>query len=306
MAYYLGVDAGGTKAEFVLGDDNAVLSRVRTGTIKRLRANEATTEANLLNALAQLTQQTGIVPHDIACCCIGTAGDTVPLVTDWLKQAFGRHVGGRLVIVSDVEVALDAAFCGRRGVLVLAGTGSNVAGRTSGGKLVNAGGWGPALAEQGSGHFIGLEALRRGFMALDCERPTRLLERAQDHWKLKNLGELIELGNSQPQPDFSSFAPIVVEAAQAGDAEAQAVLEQGGRELAQLAGIAIDRIQRIEAEAGQQHGTPPVAVAGSILEHVATVRQTLETELRQRYPSIEFVERPADPPLGALWGARNR
>ena len=48
MPYFLGVDAGGTKTEFLLGDETRILSRVRTGTIKRMRANEAVTEANLL------------------------------------------------------------------------------------------------------------------------------------------------------------------------------------------------------------------------------------------------------------------
>ncbi len=41
MAYFLGVDSGGTKAEFVLGDETRELARVRTGTIKRLKVDAA-------------------------------------------------------------------------------------------------------------------------------------------------------------------------------------------------------------------------------------------------------------------------
>ena len=60
--------------------------------------------------------------------CIGTAGENVPLVKDWLRESITARVGGELLILGDVEIALDAAFPGRAGVLVLAGTGSNVVG----------------------------------------------------------------------------------------------------------------------------------------------------------------------------------
>ena len=116
MRYYLGVDAGGTKTEFVLGDDSRELARVRTGTIKRMKADAATAEANVQTALRELQAATAIPIASITRCCIGTAGDTVPLVVNWLREAFARHVGGELVIVGDVEIALDSVFFGGRGV----------------------------------------------------------------------------------------------------------------------------------------------------------------------------------------------
>ena len=119
--------------------------------------------------------------------CVGTAGETVPLVKDWLRESITARVGGELLILGDVEIALDAAFPGRAGVLVLAGTGSNVVGRTSGGQLISAGGWGPALADQGSGHRIGLESLRAIFLAKDEERETLLLPAVLDFWQLSSL-----------------------------------------------------------------------------------------------------------------------
>ena len=306
MPYFLGVDAGGTKTEFLLGDEAKTLARVRTGTIKRMRANETVTETNLLDGLAQLTAQSGVSMQSIVRTCIGAAGETVPLVVDWYRQAFARHVGGELVIVGDVEIALDAAFCGQRGVLVLAGTGSNVAGRASTGKIVTAGGWGPAMADQGSGHVIGRDSLRRGFMAIDQQRPTQLLQVAMKHWNLGEIGDLIERVNANPAPDFSQLAPLVVECANQGDQVARELLEDGGRELAYLASLVIERIRGLEADSSVPFTPPPVAVAGSILEYVAQVRNSLEATLGQQYLGIRFVETPADPPAGALWGARNR
>jgi N-acetylglucosamine kinase-like BadF-type ATPase len=304
MQYFLGVDAGGTKTEFVLGDESRELARVRAGTIKRMKADAATAEENLQTALRELHMATGIALQSITRCCIGTAGESVPLVVHWLREAFARHVGGELIIVGDVEIALDSAFLGGRGVLVLAGTGSNVAGRAGTGEIVTAGGWGPALADQGSGHFLGLEALRRGFLAIDQQRPTRLLDSARDFWKVRSLAELIEFANANPAPEFSRLAPLVVAAAEQGDVVAQEVIAQAGSDLAGLAGLVVEHIRSLEARADSAFEVPAVAMAGSILERVTAVRGALIAELRKRYPKIAVIKDAADPPAGALWAAR--
>jgi N-acetylglucosamine kinase-like BadF-type ATPase len=304
MSYFLGIDAGGTKTEFVLGDETRELARVRTGTIQRLRTAAHTAEANLKEGLTELTAATGVSMRAVECCCIGTSAETVPLVVDWLRQAFDLLVAGELILVGDVEIALDSVFFGKRGVLVLAGTGSNVAGRSTSGVIVTAGGWGPAMADQGSGNFIGREGLRRGFLAIDQQRQTQLLDCGMDYWNLSSIGELIERANANPAPDFSQLAPVVVDCAARGDSAAQEVLVQGGSDLAYLAGLLIERIRRIEATTEPTLGLPAVAVAGSILANVAPVRRALEISLRERYPAIVFKEAPADPPLGALWRAR--
>ncbi len=202
MSYFLGIDAGGTKSEFLLGDETRELARVRKGTIQRLRTDARTAETNLEEALRDLTAATGISMRSIERCCIGTSGETVPLVVDWLREALDRHLGVELVLVGDVEVALDSAFRGGRGVLILAGTGSNVAARAADGSIITAGGWGPILADQGSGNFLGREGLRRGFLAIDQQRPTRLLDAVRSHWHLASLGELIERANSTPPPGW--------------------------------------------------------------------------------------------------------
>jgi len=304
MPYYLAVDAGGTKAEFALADEERELLRVRVGAIQRQRVNEETANQNLSEALHQLESLTGVPMRSITRCCVGTSGDSVPLISTWLRQAFTSSVGGELMLLGDVEIALDACFHGGRGVLVLAGTGSNVAARAGNGKIVTAGGWGPNLADQGSGHFLGREALRRGFLAIDEERSTSLLDRAMQFWKLPSLSALIEFANTNPAPNFSAFAPLVVAAAKEGDPVAQDLLKQGGEDLAYLAELVIRRIRKIEGEAGEAFTAPGVAVAGSILGKVEPVRNALMQSLRAQYPEIQLQEAPADPVSGALWRAR--
>ncbi len=244
MSFFLALDAGGTKTDYLLADETRELARVRTGTIKRMRVDAATASQNLESALAQLTAQTGISMASITRTCIGIAGESVPLVRDWLDSSFSARVGGGLLILGDVEIALEAAFPGGAGVLALAGTGSNVVGRTNGGLLITAGGWGPALADQGSGHRIGLESLRAIFLAKDEERQTLLLSAVMDFWELSSLDSLVEYANSLPAPDYSTLTEVVVRCAELGDEMALAVLRQQGEELAYLVRLVIRRLRR--------------------------------------------------------------
>jgi glucosamine kinase len=301
MSFFLALDAGGTKTDYVLADETRELARVRTGTIKRMRVDAATASQNLESALAQLSAQTGISMSSITRTCIGTAGETVPLVRDWLQASFRARVGGALLILGDVEIALEAAFPGRAGVLAMAGTGSNVLGRTNEGLLITAGGWGPALADQGSGHRIGLESLRAMFLARDEERHTLLLSATMDFWQLSSLEGLVEYANSLPAPDFSQLTAVVLRCAQLGDEIALTVLRQQGEELAYLVRLVI---RRLRLAANEPEWTPPIAFTGSILENVAPLRDALMAAVRRRFPLAQAPDKVVDPIEGALWRAR--
>ena len=85
MAFFLAVDVGGTKTDYVLADETRELARARTGTIKRLCADERTATGNLEEGLAELTARSRISMACITRTCVGTAGQTVPLVSDWLR-----------------------------------------------------------------------------------------------------------------------------------------------------------------------------------------------------------------------------
>jgi N-acetylglucosamine kinase-like BadF-type ATPase len=234
LSLFLALDAGGTKTDYVLADETATLGTVRGGTIKRLRTDASTALANLEAGLGELTQRSGLHLRDVRRCCVGTAGESVPLVIDWLRAEISARVGGELLIIGDVEIALDAAFRGGPGVLVLSGTGSDVAGRGPNGVISTSGGWGPLLADQASGHRIGHEALRAIFLAKDEGRESTLLDAVMRFWKLEKLEHLIEFANKTPAPDLSQLAPLVVTYAEAGDVVADHVLRSQGQELGYL------------------------------------------------------------------------
>lgn len=303
MAFFLALDIGGTKTDYLLADETRELARVRTGTIKRMRTDASTAAANLDQALADLTARTGVSMQTITHTCIGTAGETVPLVTNWLREAFASRVSGNLTLLGDVEIALDAAFQGNVGVLAMAGTGSNVAGRMPDGTLVSAGGWGPELADQGSGNKIGREGLRAAFLAKDEGRPTILLDAILDFWQLASISLLVEYANSRPSPDFSQLTEVILHCANQGDAVATEVLRKEGEDLAWLVRLVIRRLQSASPTSSTS-ALPSIAFTGSIMEKVQPVRDALITAVRSEFPTIQTLNGVIDPIAGALWRAR--
>jgi len=301
MSFFLALDAGGTKTDYLLADETREIARVRSGTIKRMRTDEDSAVANLEQALAELAAVSGVAMSSITRTCIGTAGETVPLVTDFLRKSFAGRVGGQLRLLGDVEIALDAAFPGEPGVLVLAGTGSNVAGRDGFGTLTNAGGWGPALADQGSGHKIGHEALRGIFLAIDEGYTTQLLSAVLELWELRSVEEIVAFANRIPSPDFSRLTHLVARCAERGDSMANAVLKQEGEDLGHLACLVIRRLKLTSTDAGW---VPPLAFAGSIMEKLLPVREALIARVAREFPSIRALDGVVDPIDGALWRAR--
>ena len=301
MAFFLAIDAGGTKTDYLLANESRTLARVRTGTIKRLRTDNETAALNLEEGLLKLTAASGVSMSAVNRTCIGTAGETVPLVADWLRSALARRVAGSLLLLGDVEIALDAAFKGGPGILVLAGTGSNVAGRTAAGTLSTCGGWGPMLADQGSGHAIGARALRSIFLAIDEGRETELQQAILNFWNLSSLEALIEFANQAPSPDVSRLTHLVFHCANRGDVIAREVLEFEGQQLGYLVRLLI---RRMHSTPGSEFFVPSLAFAGSIMEKVQPVRDAVIAEVHSEFPQTDAMLGIVDPIEGALFRAR--
>jgi N-acetylglucosamine kinase-like BadF-type ATPase len=298
MAFFLGIDAGGTKTRAVLGDDARVLARAVGGSIKPLRVSREEARANLAAVLEDVARQSGVDLREVAASCVGTAGVRLPQTDGWMREILSACAGGAIVVCGDEEIALDAAFEGRAGVLAMAGTGSNVVGRTSAGELLTVGGWGPALGDQASGYWIGHQALRAAFRAKDFGQPTRILERVAAYWKAASDGEIVDMAHAAP--DFSLLAPLVVACAEEGDAVALEVLVRGGRLLGEDAAEAFRRVRRLDPDGPM----PGIAFTGSVLEKVALVRESMMETIRRSLPTVEILPEAVDPLMGALWRAR--
>jgi len=298
--YFLGFDAGGTKTTCALADEDRVLVRAVGGSIKPLRVTIEQAQQNISSVLLEISEQSGVDLRIVSASCVGTAGVRLPQTDDWMRQILSRCTGGEIVVCGDEEIALDAAFPGRSGILAMAGTGSNVIGRTSRGEMLNVGGWGPTLGDQASGHWIGVQALREACRARDFAQPSRILDKVIRHWSANSLEEIVDIANRTPPPDFSRLAPLIVACAHEGDAVALQVLELGGRLIGEDTAEAFRHVRKLEPDAP----LPGIAFTGSILEQVALVRDSMIQTIRRSLPQVQILAEAVDPIEGALWRAR--
>ncbi|HEX3968098.1 MAG TPA: BadF/BadG/BcrA/BcrD ATPase family protein [Edaphobacter sp.] len=299
MSLFLAIDAGGTKTRCLLADENRILARANTGSVKLMRVGEPEASSRLHAMLFEISTAAGINLSDINRTCVGLAGLSIEAVREWIGRELAKSVGGDLLLAGDDEIALDAAFHDGPGILIIAGTGSNVLGRAADGTMYHAGGWGPALGDEGSGFWIGQEALRAGFWAKDRNVPTILLTAIGDLWGAKSLGEIVEIANARPAPDLPALAPLVAKSAEGGDELAAAVLERAGIELAEQTALVALKMK----ESGSKRKIE-AAYTGSVLEHIGPVRSALIAALKKSSPAVTLREGAIDPLEGALWRAR--
>ncbi len=309
MAYYLGIDGGGSKTTCALGDEVSVLATVAAGPSNITRVGEVRARESLQRSIREACAAAGIDPVEVNRACIGVAGAGREEIATAVRKMVKEIISGEIEVVGDMAIALEAAFGAGPGVIVIAGTGSIAYGRNAHGETARAGGWGFAISDEGSAHWIGRAAVSNLLRAIDqaSDAETRaaaaeaspLFHQFKAAWNLQSLDECALRANSDS--DFAVLLPAVLAASEAGDALAQRVLGQAGWELAQLARtvarhlFADDKTGRIDI---------PLAMVGGVFRHSARVREVFRSAARSLDSRLQLNPDVVEPVIGALQMAR--
>ncbi len=146
-----------------------------------------------------------------------------------------------ILITSDLVLSLGAT--GEiPSVVVIAGTGSAVLGRTAPFELARAGGFGPVIGDPGSAYDIGRKAVAMCFQKhLNNEAfplGAKILETFQ--WK---FNEFFDQARAQPGAVFPKIFPVVASAAESGDAAARTLLAGAAQDLQEQAREVIEKLK---------------------------------------------------------------
>jgi glucosamine kinase len=304
VAIYLGIDGGGSKTSCLIGDETSVLGAGTGGASNVIRVGEAQARESLTTALRQACRVANLEPSQIGSVCVGLAGAARPEISELVRRIISELIPGevnpvRIKVVGDTVIALEAAFGDGPGVIVIAGTGSIAYGRNREGQTARAGGWGFAISDEGSGHWIGRTAVAAAIDAWD-ENPARnvpLIDILLKVWRLETIEQLVPAANATPPPDFAALFPFVLSLADSGDRVALEVLDQAGTHLAHLAGTLLGRLF-------PNSGSVPVAMSGGVFASSTLVRQVFYNTLGSAHLHAALNPSVIEPVRGALELAR--
>lgn len=263
----LGVDAGGTRCRARVADTEGRVLGEGQGGAANVLSDPAGAWASIERSVAMALGDAGArgTRFEDVVAVLGLAGldPARPRAPpDWPLSRFRA-----CRVETDAYVAQVGAFGGGDGAILIVGTGS-VGLLVRGGARTSVGGYGAAVSDEGSGAWIGREAVRRALWAFDRRRPSSGLTARI----LKTVGEPPSAqgwANTARPADYAALTPVVFAAAEADDRQAADILEEAADHL--------DRILVRLAEAGARE----VCVVGGL---AAALRPWLKSS------AVEIVE----------------
>jgi N-acetylglucosamine kinase-like BadF-type ATPase len=287
----IGADVGGTKSAVAVSQDGKIVGRAE-GPGAAVRPGRALASAStIVEVVRQALSAAGRLTGDVL--VVGAAGAGRDTERNELRSALRvENVAPHVVVTTDIEIALVAAFQESPGIVVSAGTGSVAVGRDQTGKRHRIGGYGWQMGDEGSGYAIGRAALGAVSRAVDGRSPpTALSARLLQATRSTDFDALVRWAAGASPAEVAALAPHVLQVAAEGDPLAQGIADYAARELSQLAICLLPRMDI----------TPPVrvAVTGGLLSADQPLRRALLAKLAQE-PAFQPTEAPVDAVAGAL------
>jgi N-acetylglucosamine kinase-like BadF-type ATPase len=301
--YILGIDGGGTKTLVAIADLNGkIVGTGQGGPANFDDVGISTVQANIATAVAMACQQANLPQEPFASVFLGMAG-----VVSTHEHAFARQIALNLNLAEpeqigighDCRIALAGGLSGRPGIVLIVGTGSSCYGKTADGREWRSGGWGHLISDEGSSYWLGVQAMRAAVMVSDGRLPaSMLLENVQHYFGLVEINDLMHRIYVQglSRSKIAALAPLVIQAAEAGDSPAQELIRHGAQDLAECVLAVADQlgISNTASSAGCE-----VALVGGLLKAGDTYINPLRQAIHERLPYSQVRQAELPPVAGA-------
>lgn len=294
MELVLGVDGGGTHTTALLATHaGEVIGRgTASGSNPRAVGFEAATAAIQSATAAAFAAANLPANTSLAAACLGIAGvGRLAHKAQMYAWAEAVHLAQHCLVVTDVEPLLAAGTPAGWGVALISGTGSSCFARSPEGEMLQVGGWGYLLGDEGSGYDIAMRALRLATQTADGRAHARaLLDAILAEWHLREPAQLIEhvYEGALGRPQIAALTRPILALVDAGDAYALQLINDAAADLARMADTAARRLNL---------SAPTLALAGGLFVASATLRERLATHSAVPWQSVTVV---TDPVQGAL------
>lgn len=236
MKYFIGIDGGGSKTQFILCDEEGQIHSqyMASGSSYKEIGEDAVCEL-LIQGVGYICA--GIDRENIAGICFGMPcyGESVlndARVTQKIQKVF---LPIPVCFENDVVAAWAGALAFHSGIVMLAGTGSMAVGRDRHGRIARSGGWSEFFSDEGSCYWLGKKTLELFTKQSDNRMPKgKLYEIIKTHFSIGNDFELIEKiePSMNSREKVASLQKLLMEAALQGDTGALLLYKEAAEELA--------------------------------------------------------------------------
>ena len=255
----------------------------------------------ILSLILESISYLKISPDDIASILIGTTGagrqnDAQKLKIDFIQYAQSKGFSFKSFNVdSDARIALEGAFSGGPGSLLIAGTGSVIFGKDRSNQIHRVGGFGKLIGDEGSGNTLGRRGLNQVAKEFDGRgNKTLLTEILKRDFGISDSSQLItEVYRNNF--DTASFAPKVIEAAQNGDRIANKILEEESNEL-------LLHVKSIFNMIGEE--TLKLCLIGGTIATENFYSAMFKKKIELHLPKVKIVSAENSPEIGAAFMAK--
>ncbi len=289
MKNYLALDCGGSKVAAILYDESFAPRGVCVTGSVRENTTDPGPVAEHIRAVIETLGLPGLTVEEYGGSCSAN-----------LVEAIGKVcVLKRRGISGELDMGLAAAGIFGDGILAVCGTGAAVFAR-KGDLTFAAGGYGAAVADEGSGYYIGRAGMIAAIRASEGRgEPTALAEMLPVHFGYAGAKEIRQAFFSvyggagiSPAAAVARCAPVVARAAAAGDPPARAILTEAGRLLGEQT--------RFLVEANALPGNMRLTVSGSVWRNNPLLFAAFRRVILEKYPGIQIVLPRVEPVLGVL------
>ncbi|MEW6195197.1 MAG: BadF/BadG/BcrA/BcrD ATPase family protein [Bacteroidota bacterium] len=293
MPYFIGIDGGGTKTRGILTDQNLkVIKTAETGAANPHIVGFEKSSETLFNLIKNLSGKLSEIFIAAGISGAGRVGEAERLKKSIIAQTKKSKIKiSGLEITSDALTALEGAFSGKPGMMLIAGTGSILIYKNNPGKILRVGGYGRLIGDEGSGYSIGRKGLAIVSKSFDKRIKKNILtNKILDKLKIFGRDEFIYKVNS-PGFDIASIAPIVIQAAKQGDILSRKILNEEVNEL----------INHIETAAKNFKSKKiPLCFYGGLILESNYYSNLLKRKIKSRFENILIQKAEYPPERGAV------
>ncbi len=303
-SYVIGLDGGGTKTAIQLADSKGqVLAESIGGPTNFQISGVEGAAKTIIDLIETCCHTVGCNTSQIGSVVAGLTGAGRPSDQQRMAEGVRAYAQGRsvylrdLAIESDARIALEGAFLGDPGIIVIAGTGSIVYAKDRQGAMHRAGGWGRLIRDEGSGYRIGQDGMRAiARMIGGVSGKTSLAAMVGQEFGLRTQEEIIRAVYKE-NFDLASVAPFVIRAAQKRDRIAAGILSSAASEVVEMVHAVVVPLRR---SAGQPRRRIPLVFVGSLLDSENIYSAKVRALIRKELKSIVIQKPIASPVRGAV------